>query len=885
MNRQSAASDAAVQSASPEKRFAPHARFWLGSAGAKWIAAAIVIVFSIYRLATFVPQPLDAQNTLRPVLNGWFSAFLRMFANPDAAYEDWKQLCFFVLLLPPSLALLDYVLEREMFSLPRWVTAILCSRALFWASIAASLIICRYPTLLDYQLNPDEGEFLSAAHKLFYDPNFFHSVDTGTSGPLNIYPLMLPAVFGLSPDFASSRALVIVVLIGVIYLGYRSLRLLTSEGLSRIAILPIAGAFAAFRNPNLIHYSSEQIPILIVTAAFYCSVRLLRRPAAYRVSLVLLGLLSSVAFFSKMQAVPIVAALAAGSVAYTYTAGHGRRLWRAALLVVAGALPLLILNAILCLAAGVLRDFWISYIVSNQRYVDMQSNFVTDLPRFLQYLLVGTVETHIFVLTFAALAAAYVMASLRSHAIENEQRTLMLMTACAAIVAGIGINWQPSVSSWSSYLSLVVMFSIPIFFLLFSGGRSIGTDPMRWFGMLSTLAIAAAIFSIYKPHRLFPHYLLFLITPVSMAMAWMLIRQANDPAMSTFQRDHAEARPWTPRSTHSGFVMLFVILTVSGETYVWGSDQSHEFRNVVPTIASPEGKYIRSLTSNNAKITIWGWSASTYLSSARAPGTRDLNLFYFFAAPPDITRYYRKRFLRDLAQNPAELFIDGIGPGSWSFTDRSLYNFEQFPEIAAFVASHYEFLADVYPYRYYVRRDLAARVGSVKAADQCAPEAIRCLGEPAVQYVEYAAEASVLRTLPAVEIPSHSLIETKFTPMARQVPNATVFSNESEPNSYRGFRFQNVGGDRYRLIIGLGSSWAFSKSMLFPPGKPVSLLIEIDGNDVYIRANGTAIDDMHLTAPVADSSGTISIRSWIDGQCRFTGAVDFFQILNLGLAD
>ena len=37
-----------------------------------------------------------------------------------------------------------------------------------FTAIAATLLLCRYPTLLDYQLNPDEGEFLSAAHKLFY---------------------------------------------------------------------------------------------------------------------------------------------------------------------------------------------------------------------------------------------------------------------------------------------------------------------------------------------------------------------------------------------------------------------------------------------------------------------------------------------------------------------------------------------------------------------------------------------------------------------------------------------------------------------------------------------------------------------------------------------
>ena len=188
----------------------------LSKRGAKIAFWIVAIVFSIYRLVKFVPRPLDAPHTLRPILNGWFDIFLRHYASPEAAYEDWRSWCLCALLLAPALAVLNLVREQGALQRPERVIRALCSRGLFFGSIAGTLLLCRYPTLLGYQMNPDEGQFLAAAHKLFYDANFFRSVDCGTSGPLNIYPLMLPAIVGFSPDYASSRVLVLLIALGVI---------------------------------------------------------------------------------------------------------------------------------------------------------------------------------------------------------------------------------------------------------------------------------------------------------------------------------------------------------------------------------------------------------------------------------------------------------------------------------------------------------------------------------------------------------------------------------------------------------------------------------------------------------------------------------------------
>ncbi len=190
----------------------------------KWLLYAAIAAFCLFRLATFTPQPLDSPGTLRPILYRWFLWFITLHAHSEQAFSSWSTIGFLALMTPPALAVLNYSRCSEIVRLPRLLATILCSRALLLGSIAVCLFLCRYPILLAPELNPDEGQFIASAHKLFYDGNFFRSVDCGTSGPLNIYPLMLPAIFGFSPDYASSRVLGLILVFFSIYLLYRTLR-------------------------------------------------------------------------------------------------------------------------------------------------------------------------------------------------------------------------------------------------------------------------------------------------------------------------------------------------------------------------------------------------------------------------------------------------------------------------------------------------------------------------------------------------------------------------------------------------------------------------------------------------------------------------------------
>lgn len=677
---------------SPAIAPAPYSRFKPLAIG---LISILVAIFCVWRIAAFVPQPLDSPTTLRPFLYGLFSRFIQQRGGPNEAFSAWYGLCQIALLIPAILAVLNYIRHSDVSfgaRIPRWI----CSRTLLFASIGACFLLCKFPVLLEPELNPDEGQFLSSADKLFYDADFFRAADCGTSGPVNIYPLMLPAIFGISPDFASSRLVSIAVLFACIWVFYKTIGLLASDKIARLAILPLAGMFAAFKNVGLVEYSSEDVPVLLACVGLYAAVSVLRSPLNYRLRLLLLGFVSSAAFLAKLQALPIMATLALVAIAYVYVTRSARTIWTPAIYFIAGLAPLPLLHTALWLATGGWHDFWMSYIVTNLYYADLQSRFVTDMPKLLAYLFAYD-DVRVFLFTFLGVSAAYLFQRLRRSPSATSTAFLQTALAGAAAIALGGWVYISNFSAVSSYVALIAVAVVPIYLLLRWREFPIGKQPSRWFGLLVLLFTLASLFSVYQAHRPFPHYLLFLFVPISTALAWMLIHRSDREPSEGATDPFAVA-----------FAAVLVALTLVGQAYLWGTQDDHVFKSAQQTIRAPEGDFVRSMTTPHGQITVWGWTVAPYLSSGRVPATRDTNMANFFRWPV-ISAYYRKRFLQEMREHPPELFIDAVGPASFAFNDPATYGFQQFPEIDSLIRSQYVHVADAYSEHYYLRLDLAVR--------------------------------------------------------------------------------------------------------------------------------------------------------------------------------
>src|SRR5690349_15211626 len=61
------------------------------------------------------------------------------------------------------------------------------------------------PSLSKSYLQVDEALFVAEARKLAFDPVFYRSIDAGTTGPLSIYALTIPACFGAPITYVSAR--------------------------------------------------------------------------------------------------------------------------------------------------------------------------------------------------------------------------------------------------------------------------------------------------------------------------------------------------------------------------------------------------------------------------------------------------------------------------------------------------------------------------------------------------------------------------------------------------------------------------------------------------------------------------------------------------------
>jgi hypothetical protein len=834
------------------------------------LASVLLLILCAHRLLTFIPQPLDSPTTLRPILYRWFSNFLKHYSNPGQAQQAWERYCIAALLVPTILAFWNYLYGGSAMGPAAWLRKVVGSRLLLFTSIAASLVVCQFPFLLAKEINPDETMFIAAAEKLFRDPIFFRAVDFATSGPLNVYPLMLPALFGISPDYVSTRLIALLLILVSIYVIYRALALLTDDAVARIAVLPAAGAFAVLRYIDFVHYSSEHVSFVLLSMALYICVRIFRNPQAYAWSLAGLGLLTAAAFLAKMQAVPLLGCVAMVAIAYVHGSGHAGRLWRPSLLFCAGLAPLLLLNGITCAAAGVWHDFWMEYIVANYQYVEAHGSLTGELARFGDFTF-KVIEIRQLTVTLLAILAAYAYHKMQRGPVTDQALFLQMATVSGIVAVAADPILRASDGDIASYAGVLAILMLPGSLLLLYRNKDGSPALTRWFGFLTATVLAGAAAVAYTPHRLYRHYLLLLVFPLTVAMAWPVV--AALPKDDLLLGDNEEA---PARRSHSPlpFLLVFATLTIVCQLFEVGSPNFLAFSAVPAAVRAPESELIDNLTQPGGRITIWGWDGRPYLGAARVSALKDFIAAQLFLTRSEVRAYYRAAYLSGLQRHRPELFIDAIDTSHGGFKDRKSYGFDLIPDITSFVQGNYVHLLDAYGQRFYIRRDLAQSVAGIGEPRKCDVQAISCF--------EAGTGSRIPADLPPVQMPEHALVEATFTPEVNEALYATVFSNEGSFTTHQGFQFLHMQNDRYRLGVGWGPEGMLSQEVWLPQKRPVSLAIEFNGNAITIACNGGQRVEMRIPKRMQDSPGPITIGSWIGHQRPFVGNIQFFQIRDLG---
>jgi hypothetical protein len=236
-----------------------------------------------------------------------------------------------------------------------------------------------------HELNVDESLMLAQASRYAHDIVPWRSVDGTTSGPINTWALLFAHWLGMPLTYSPAHLFAAVLLAGTVPLLYLSAR-------QRFGVLPAAvGAtceatwIILSQNVDFIHYSSELVPIFLISA----SLALGERGPRGIFAAFLLGIVP----WAKLQAAPIAFVVGLWMLYRVFRPlepqqGVARPIAQAALLA-AASITFSVLLLALVSVGGASSEMWKSYFVVT-KYYSGSPGFWTLMHRFALFCGSGT---------------------------------------------------------------------------------------------------------------------------------------------------------------------------------------------------------------------------------------------------------------------------------------------------------------------------------------------------------------------------------------------------------------------------------------------------------------------------------------------------------------
>ncbi len=231
------------------------------------------------------------------------------------------------------------------------------------------LVIMRLPVIVfNRELNQDESQMLSHAITLLQDPVYWRSVDGTTIGPLDNDLLVLPKLLGFQIDYSAARFMGLLCVAGAWLLLFSALKNWFGATVARgVSVVPLL--FVAFTQEiDFVHYSSEQLPVLLLAFCVYQLSRLDPKTAPSPGGLYLLGLAAGAVPFGKLQAVPIVAVIVLSAFWVLFNRFQRYGDFKPAGALILGGLTVPIFFLVFTLAFGVFDDLIDFYVLGNAIY-------------------------------------------------------------------------------------------------------------------------------------------------------------------------------------------------------------------------------------------------------------------------------------------------------------------------------------------------------------------------------------------------------------------------------------------------------------------------------------------------------------------------------------
>lgn len=483
-----------------------------------------------------------------------------------------------------------------------------------------TLLAWRWPFLLHPSpLNPDEPAFIAGALTIERDPAFWRSLDTTTAGPLTAMALLPLHWLGVPQDYFNARLTGLLLAWGTLCLLASAIQRQWDRGTVMVALLPPALLYGCAVEGDLLHYSSEVVPVFLLALSGWL---LAQGRGGSRAAWWASGLVAGLLPWAKLQAGPFSLVLGFAALALARGTPELRADWRRrwAEYLVAALIPTFALTALITVQ-GEWRNFVESYLLNNLRYVAASS-----LTAGFRNLVRLSLLTHQM--------PAYLFAPV-----------LLVISATAAAL----VRRRLPASAW-------------------------------WLGAVAT---GTALIVILAPGRGFTHYLLFLPVP----LAWWCAASLGELLAGT---STAKSR----RAILAAATLLPLTLQLSARAE---QPMPAPLGQLAMSWRMPRdeiGDVVQALRRPGDTLATWGWNSHLYVETGLPQATREAQTERQIRPSPQRDTYYRPRLLAELQREPPAFFIDAVGPGAFQFSDRQTEAHESFPALAAFVAAHYELVAD-----------------------------------------------------------------------------------------------------------------------------------------------------------------------------------------------
>ncbi len=515
---------------------------------------------------------------------------------------------------------------RPHWRVPRWVL-----RPGWFVVIAAgAMVFCRWPVCFEGRMqNPDETQLGAAALTYWYrDPVPWRDVDMHTSGPLNAYILWPALILRGRMDYCSLRITALALHLLLALAVYGAIRRFASEGIARLAALPLITYLAFTSFWDFVQYSSEQFSIAALSVAVWLLASAVGRnglPEKSRLGrLALAGILLGSIPWGKPQVVPLGAVVGLAGLAAIWHLTRGRERVRQLASLGGGALLPSLGFACVLTIYGLWAQFRVAYIESNQLY---------------------------------------------TAGVDEARSTLFhgFAQQCVALVPALDILY------WGT---LAVAAGVAL------GAGVVHLRPRSLLALAWVMLVVAAWAATY-PGRAFTHYFQLILAPLGWLGGLSLVAavRAGDATVGNAWR--------TP--VRVGIAAVFCCATVPRLIYtrmhepppVVGTLAAERAKYILPVSAR-----LNELKKPGDALIVWGWMPRLNTETSLPQGNREGHSAHEVDGSP-MQPFYRARFMRDLVRHPPAFVVDAVCPGSQMYESRETTGTQTFPEFHQFLLTHY----------------------------------------------------------------------------------------------------------------------------------------------------------------------------------------------------